>query len=1045
MSGHNLTLTTASKATLGVRQVSAHDQMGAPFSVDIIAQSQKPTTGYKASSMGPTVDLEAIVGRGAELTIITQDSDKKERNRVYAGICSHVEQIRFDDTDEGMSTYYLRLVPHLWLLSQRRGHRIYQHKSIPEIIKSLFEEWKLKTKWTIDDAVYPKKEYCLQYGESDLDFVNRLLEEAGITYHFAQDKDLLLLSDATWTAKKSLDIQYSANPNETGGTEFATQMRISHGLRTGYFTVSDFNFRRPKSPLFAHSGKFEGEEGSREIYAYEPGGFLVDTDDPGKGPKDEKVADNKSTTTHDHETYGIARAQRFLEASRHKKRFVAFETSHQNLTVGKVVTIEDHPHDELKGQRLMIIEAMTQVSAVGRWSVVVEAVFCDVPYRLPRRTAKPIVHGVQSAIVVGPKGKEIYTDEFGRVRVHFHWDRECDFDDNATCWLRVAQTWAGAQYGSMTVPRIGHEVIVDFLDGNPDHPLIVGRVHTGVAPSPYKLPDHKTRSGWQTNSTPNQKEQSFNEMSFEDNVDKELVYLQAQRNYMSLTKRNETERTGKKRLSVVGKHQLGVVGQVDTHHFGERKLVRMVSTSKKKLKILELGEPKTTPKDTWIEIEKPAKITLTTGAKKATIVLDGPNITVESHGGIRMSADRNFVIKGSMVYINAKKGDDAKPKTKQQIKDDAPIPEGDMLNSISQLFSKDKPRKVKRLAPKELKPQPLQHGLVVPPSDVTCELISEAVMCQHNGRTPSDKGLLQVAAPVTGDTITLDASYVGGCDNHPLWTIGGFWSSTKKEAATSFKALAVRTGDPSPAGEWLAGIVPKTYQVRASACKGSGKSYRIEAYPDDRMRWAFTIAEWQMFDGAKKALEKFFQSWMPKFKIRSTGKFQLDAQWKEWSDHRCYYSIDGQLAANPLIGIEARFPFGPTAAIPAWLKKFGDAYLFIEFYGNIHLRGHWSRISPDESDMFLEGIGQIGLKVGASIHLMSPSTVTAEVDGRTYINLSAKPDHNVDDPKAMLSLTWKGLRAVVTIKFWDRWEYRKDMMIIGEKTWWKNKLFSLKK
>mgnify|MGYP001421114119 CR=1 FL=1 len=132
----------------------------------------------------------------------------------------------------------------------------------------------------------------------------------------------------------------------------------------------------------------------------------------------------------------------------------------------------------------------------------------------------------------------------------------------------------------MTVPRIGHEVIVDFMEGDPDQPIIVGRVHTGVAPPPYPLPDHKTRSGWQTNTTPNQEETpSFNELSFEDAADKELVYLQAQRNFMSLTKRDETERTGKQRLSVVGKHQLGVVGQVDSHHFGERKLVRMVSTS----------------------------------------------------------------------------------------------------------------------------------------------------------------------------------------------------------------------------------------------------------------------------------------------------------------------------------------------------------------------------------------------------------------------------------------------------------------------------------
>jgi type VI secretion system secreted protein VgrG len=274
--------------------------------------------------------------------------------------------------------------------------------------------------------------------------------------------------------------------------------------------------------------------------------------------------------------------------------------------------------------------------------------------------------------------------------VRFHWDREGDYDDQRTCWLRVSQGWAGAQYGSMFIPRIGHEVIVDFDDGDPDMPVVVGRVYTQPSPAAYLLPKHKTRSSWQTNTTPSDaKSKSFNEIMYEDVADGELFYVQAERNYMRLVKRNETERTGEKRLSVVGDHRLGIVGKVDSVHTGKQQLIKMVKA--KDLKILKMEDPRTKPRETWIEVVE-KKITLTTG--KATIVLDDDSITVEANKGIRLSADKNCVIKGSKTFFNAKGAKGVDADADQKAEDDVPVPEGRVVNSVLQLFGEQEELKV---------------------------------------------------------------------------------------------------------------------------------------------------------------------------------------------------------------------------------------------------------------------------------------------------------------------------------------------------------------
>jgi type VI secretion system secreted protein VgrG len=690
-----LDLKKAPEAELIPRQVIAHERLCRPFVVDVIAMSKLPPSGGGAGK-GPDVNMQNIIGMDAGVHIIGDGS-----SRVWTGVVSYVEQVRWDTQKNSETTYHLQVVPHLWELSLRRGHRIYQERSLPHIIRDLLAEWHIDASWTIkegDKKQYPIMEYCCQYDETDLDFLNRLVEEAGIIYHFIEVgegkvKSAIRFTDKAHEEKKNVSIPFVANPQRTGGKLFATNVNICHKVRPGLFQLGDYNFRRPKEPLFAESEAAPEAEGKRELFQWEPGGFLARTDDPRKGAFDERGADDRSTTTHDKGGVGKQRAQRFLEAARHKKRYIAYETSAQNLVPGCVLQIEDHPHGELDGQDLLTIETMTRVNATGEWSVVSEAVFTDVPYRVPRDTKKPRVRGVQSAIVVGPKGdKEIYTDEFGRVRVRFHWDRDGDWDNTRTCWLRVSQAWAGAQYGMHMIPRIGQEVIVDFLDGNPDQPLVVGRVYTHTQPAAYKLPDHATRSTWQTDTTPNQPNtKSFNEVMFEDKKGEELLLIQAQRNFMSLTKRNETERTGEDRVHVVGKDRLDIVGKVDSLHAKEKHTIQMVKVGNiKDLKIQTKGEPTYKAGKTFIEV-KSDKIAFTTG--KASMVLDGGKIGIEAASGLRMSADKNFVVQGAMVFINAMPASKLNPKTKWVVHDNVPMPEGHMLNAIKKLYGEEEPEK----------------------------------------------------------------------------------------------------------------------------------------------------------------------------------------------------------------------------------------------------------------------------------------------------------------------------------------------------------------
>src|SRR6185503_11160897 len=296
-------------------------------------------------------------------------------------------------------------------------------------------------------------------------------------------------------------------------------------------------------------------EGRLERYHYAPGAFLFGSDKGGGTP----MADDKGKARAD-EGEGALLAARRLEAKRSSAKTCTFETNALDLAPGVVISVLDHPRSDLaEDKRLLIVASTLEGTSYGPWSHRCEARSADVPYRPALSTPKPKIAGVESATVVGRAGEEIHTDEFGRVRVHFHWDREGTMDDDSSCWIHVSQPWGGAGFGAVNLPRVGQEVIVDFLGGDPDRPIITGRVFNNVQKVPYALPANKTQSGWKSSSTGNTG--GYNEIMFADLSGRELVRMQAERDLTKLVKHDEQGTVGRNRTRVVKNDEKITVGR----------------------------------------------------------------------------------------------------------------------------------------------------------------------------------------------------------------------------------------------------------------------------------------------------------------------------------------------------------------------------------------------------------------------------------------------------------------------------------------------------
>lgn len=569
----NLSVELASGDSFDVREFTVHERMSQLFEVRLVALTDNAN-----------VDFESIVGQKAKF--VMHHGQGLGAQRIWTGICNELEQLTVEES--GLSSYHIAIVPTLWLATQRRNHRMFQQLSEPDIVVKMLSEWGVEPTLKIDKAAYKKRKYRVQYAETDFAFISRMLEDAGISFYFeSQDgESKLVLSDAPQSNAARSSIAFRDNPT-TADLEHVTDVRMARKVRPGKLTIRDVDYRKPPTYNLAASASNSASavEDKLERFHYEPGAFLYGAEKGDETP----VADDKGKARTD-ETEGQKLAQRRLEAKRGSGTAIAFTTNAHDLAPGMVTSFLDHPRADLAGdQKLLLVEAHLTGTSHGEWTHHCEAKSAKQAFRPPTNSVKPKVNGVESATVVGPAGEEIHTDEFGRVRVHFHWDRESKMDDNSSCWIPVSQPWGGAGYGGINLPRIGQEVLVDFMGGDPDRPIVVGRVFTNLQKVPYKLPDNKTQSGLRSNSTG--ATGGYNELMFEDSNGKELVRMQAERDYNKLVKHDEVSTIMNDRTKTVQRDENVTIGNNRTKNV---KANETVTIGKNLLKTVQASEREVT-------------------------------------------------------------------------------------------------------------------------------------------------------------------------------------------------------------------------------------------------------------------------------------------------------------------------------------------------------------------------------------------------------------------------------------------------------------------
>ena len=642
--------------SLDVRKFVAREGMNEPFEVQVFARSPNES-----------IDLESLVGKPAGLLV---HQDPMPEPRAWTGVVSHAEQLRAEPT--GLSTYFFVVAPTIWLLKKRAQNRIFEHVTIPQIVKQILAEYRIEGKWLLQ-RTHEEHEYRVQFGETDFMFVSRLLEEEGISFFFRSVpegngyKSELVFADEPGKAelRPRCPIIHNDTPTETARLEHVAHLRVHQRVRLGKVVIRDFDFARPDHRLDGKSEEAAAPEGRYEDYRYRPAAFIKER----KG--EPRVVPAQEST-------GVADVALF--AKRHDRRQARFETNCYDLAPGAVVSFQHHPRKDLApSNTVLVTESQLEGTTDIEWSMSVGGSFTKLPYRPHQKTAKPVMRGVQSALVVGPKGQEIHTDQFGRVRVQFHWDRDGEYDEKSSCWIRVSYGWAGSAYGMVTLPRIGHEVIVDFMDGDPDQPIVVGRLYNKRTKAPYKLPDHKTKSTWKSNSSP--KSEGFKEIMFEDKAGREQIYIQGQKDLSKLVKAMEMERTGANRSQTVGANRTLVVAALDNTLVGKQFSVSMMVP--KDLQIDKQGDADVEVRPTTQQMID-GKISLSTGEMNA--VLEKKNISLFGDGDVILKAGGTIDIKGKHVYINSKdyvgKAPDAPPAAGGGVK----APEGRILDAIKGLF-----------------------------------------------------------------------------------------------------------------------------------------------------------------------------------------------------------------------------------------------------------------------------------------------------------------------------------------------------------------------
>ena len=504
--------------------------------------------------------------------------------REVRGVVSEVEEL---GTTAQHRFVRVDVVPALWTLSERSDCRIFQGQHTVDIVRAVLADagvYQGPGELRIDGGLesLAPREYCVQYRETDLAFVRRLLEDDGVPFYFAHDGEggealVLAADDHAWSPVDTLDgasVRVLDAGTSTAAAETMTWFDERHTLRPSSVTVRDFDFTRPRAAMDM-TGRHG--QGGRALFEYPARATITGYDEGSRVYKTHNTARLAKLRAEEHLTrVHRSHGRGNVTGMTPGRSFVLEGHERPELDRRYLVTAVEHqghdwhhlPEEVLQSARFRAMLADAQLrgpdgaAGEGRYGNRVESHRVDgnpasVPFRPARVTPRPIVEGPQTARVVGPAGEEIHTDPHGRVKVQFHWDRQGREDDQSSCWMRVAQTMGGGNWGFVFIPRIGMEAVVNFLEGDPDRPLVTACVFNGENQPPYGLPENKTRTSLKTNSTPT--DGGFNEMRFEDMKGLEQLFMQAQRNMDTLVKNDETHTVNNNRSKLVQGEELNTI------------------------------------------------------------------------------------------------------------------------------------------------------------------------------------------------------------------------------------------------------------------------------------------------------------------------------------------------------------------------------------------------------------------------------------------------------------------------------------------------------
>jgi len=486
----------------------------------------------------PDLEPEALLGRPMTVTLALRD----DTQRHFHG---YVTQFGLGTRRGRYHGYQATLRPWLWFLTRTSDCRIFQESTVPDIVRKVFEDHAIADFEFKLFRPYRKWTYCVQYRESDYDFVARLLEHEGIYWYFTHTDSahtlVLVDSQSAHDAVPGCEsLPYFESITEAPpDTDFISRWHFAREVATGIVATTSYDFERPSTSLQAEKKKQRGHE----LSDYEQFDYQGDYSQADDG---RHWVDNR------------------MDELQTRFELLRGSSNAQGLGCGHLVKMVRHPREDQNAEYLVTAASVQARQATGEssdtgdtgdahhYSCDFSAIPSTQQFRPPRRTPKPIVRGPQTAVVVGPGGDEIHTDKYGRVKVQFHWDRYGKKNEKSGCWVRVSHPWAGKNFGAVHIPRIGQEVVVDFLEGDPDQPLITGRVYNAEQMPPWELPANATQSGILTRSSKGGAYGNANAIRFEDKIGSEQLWIHAEKNQDIEVENDETHSVGHDRTKTVG-------------------------------------------------------------------------------------------------------------------------------------------------------------------------------------------------------------------------------------------------------------------------------------------------------------------------------------------------------------------------------------------------------------------------------------------------------------------------------------------------------------